>query len=148
MADKIAVITLSFIFSFFFISILALTVTGRGPDITKKYAIVSLRDNDSISGNFFLGSGTIDSVENYVMMHEIKADSFIRIYSPCSNTIITEVEDLEYAMYVKTFKTFGFRYIVGPTFATYVSSNGSSGCYKREIIVPKGTVIKEMYRIR
>ena len=75
-----------------------------------------------ISGDFFLGIGSISSVEYYVLYEQISDNDFVRRQIPTQSTIIREL-DIQTPYLITIISGYSIKYIIQ---------------------VPKGTIIKQI----
>jgi hypothetical protein len=102
------------------------------PVSVSKTDIVSLHNNNSISGTFILGCGTISSTE-YYYMYTKNGNSFNRYKLPVDRVSLIEITDdslprVETIRYKTTDK---LKYVVYSLKETY------------DVYIPKGTIIQE-----
>jgi hypothetical protein len=67
----------------------------------RQYQIYSIRNNDNISGSFFLGSGRINEVEHYYMFAKNERGGFIRSKIQVNNAALYEDSNSPYVFYQK-----------------------------------------------
>jgi len=115
--------------------ILTMIVHASSPKIYTTYEkpIVSMYNDQQISGSFFLGSGTIDETEYYFCMEKIEENRYKRLQVPAKHTIICE-SDTESPKYKYTIEKSVYEKFLVLDF---------SDISNRELVVPKNTIIKQ-----
>jgi len=98
--------------------------------------IVSLRDSTTISGNFFIGSGKIDSNEQYILMKKVSKDTYTRIYIPCNKTLIRETNEVTPRLIENLIRP-NMNWWIGPHLGMILVNWSAE---KRTIVVPEGTI--------
>jgi hypothetical protein len=148
----------SFIFAFLcvWLGLYAITrIIIVDPKITTKedkqelaYRIVSLRDQEKIKGNFFIGTGNIDSKPYYVFYQYINDSTFKQQTIETSKCEIVESNSQLPAVYVNRIyitrhfeKYYPWIYFRNKT-KLQVRNNICECDETYSLIVPKGTIIK------
>lgn len=105
---------------------------------TVKTPIVSLTPQPGMSGSFFLGSGTIDSVNSYIFMKDLGDNKYLQGSYPTGSIIIEESNETPSFTYdtVKLHTDPRMRYLVPLSF----TSNGIEYNVNYRLIVPKNTL--------
>lgn len=103
-------------------------------------SIISIRDDSSIHGSFFLRSGTIDGTNYYVFYEKISKNSFQQNKVSAEVTMIEENDDVV-PQYSYVLHQVNRQYLYG--ISKYLFIDDISGRYDQKITVPVGTIIKE-----
>lgn len=110
---------------------------------TEKQEIVSINRNNSLNGNFFIGSGYINSQKVYVVMKKLGNGRYQEENLP-QDTVIIEEEGLEYPYFsyrvVDSSKSSFYNVVsfeTEPLYNNYISNI--------ELHVPKNTIIKDIH---
>lgn len=95
------------------------------------YEIVSLQDNQSVQGQFFLGSGVVDGTMKYSFYYEYGNGYKLAQLNPNNTTIIYDKNEP---------KCIEYKQVKNDDFINYFSCSMHEGDKEYEIYVPKGTI--------
>lgn len=115
-------------------------------EASKKH-LVALKDNQEVSGNFFLGSGSFDGELKYYGYEDIGNDRYKMVKFPISSIIVEDVDSSKESYFVEikkiydpNDKVFDYdKWMMGPW---------SDSIHVRwEIHIPKGSIIRNDYEL-